>query len=61
MGCVGSSTAGRPADRGLRGRRRRAARAEAIAELERGSGSEFDSAVVDAFLDVLAAPVAQPA
>ena len=36
-------------------------RAEAIAELERGSGTQFDPAVVDALLDVLAAPVAQPA
>jgi HD-GYP domain-containing protein (c-di-GMP phosphodiesterase class II) len=36
-------------------------RAEAIAELERGSGTQFDPAVVDALLQVLAAPVAQPA
>jgi HD-GYP domain-containing protein (c-di-GMP phosphodiesterase class II) len=35
--------------------------ADAIAQLERGGGTQFDPAVVDALLQVLAAPVAQPA
>ncbi len=41
--------------------RRALTQAEAIAELERGSGTQFDPVVVDALLDVLAAPVAQAA
>jgi response regulator RpfG family c-di-GMP phosphodiesterase len=43
--------------RSLRG----ASTADALAGLERGSGTQFDPAVVDALPQVLAAPVAQPA